>query len=158
MEVPRLGIEHAPQLRKRPVLNPLGTSKVLNILFYFIFSFFLRAAPVAYGSSQARGVASELLAYATAIAIPKVSHICKLHCSSQQCQILNPLREARDRNYILMDPSWVRYCWVTVGTSSLNILVFNFIALTRGKRHICCSKIIVMFVLFCIIVYSVRQL
>ena len=30
-----------------------------------------------------------------------------LHHSSQQCQILNPLREARDRTPVIMDPSQV---------------------------------------------------
>ena len=46
------------------------------------------------------GVESELelqlLAYITAIATPDLSCICNLHHSLQQCQILNPLREARD--------------------------------------------------------------
>ena len=44
------------------------------------------------------GVESELQlpAYATAIATPDPSHICNLHHSSRQCQILNPLSEARD--------------------------------------------------------------
>ena len=28
--------------------------------------------------------------------------------SSQQCQILSPLREARDQTPVFMDPSWVR--------------------------------------------------
>uniref|UniRef100_A0A8C3YD51 Vomeronasal type-1 receptor n=1 Tax=Catagonus wagneri TaxID=51154 RepID=A0A8C3YD51_9CETA len=35
------------------------------------------------------------------------SRICDLHHSSQQRQILNPLRKARDRTHILMDASWV---------------------------------------------------
>ena len=45
------------------------------------------------------GVESELqpLAYAIATAMPDLSHTCNLHHSSQQCQILNPLMEARDR-------------------------------------------------------------
>ena len=44
------------------------------------------------------GVKSELqfLVYTTATAMPDWSHVCNLHHSSQQCQILNPLREARD--------------------------------------------------------------
>ena len=44
------------------------------------------------------GVFSELqlLAYATATAMPDPSCICDLHCSSQQCWILNPLSGARD--------------------------------------------------------------
>ena len=45
------------------------------------------------------GIKSErqLLAYTTAIATGDLSCICDLHHSSQQCQILNPLREARDQ-------------------------------------------------------------
>ena len=45
------------------------------------------------------GVESELqlLAYATATAMPDLSHVCNLHHSSRQRQILKPLSEARDR-------------------------------------------------------------
>ena len=38
----------------------------------------------------------ELPAYATATAMPDSSRICELHHSSWQCQIFNPLSEARD--------------------------------------------------------------
>ena len=38
----------------------------------------------------------QLLAYATAIAIPDPSPICYLHCSFWKHWILNPLSEARD--------------------------------------------------------------
>ena len=58
--------------------------------FWFVFLFF-RAAPAAYRSSHARGPI-----YATATAKQDLSCICDPHCSSQQCWILNPLREARD--------------------------------------------------------------
>ena len=53
------------------------------------------------------GVESELqlLAYATATAMPDQSQVCKLHHSLRQCQILNPLSEARDQAHILMDTS-----------------------------------------------------
>ena len=37
-----------------------------------------------------------LLAYTTATAVLDLSCICDLHRSARQCQILNPLREARD--------------------------------------------------------------
>ena len=55
------------------------------------------------------GVESELQppAYTTATETPDLSCGCDLHHSSQRHQILNPLREARDRTQILMDTSWV---------------------------------------------------
>ena len=37
----------------------------------------------------------------------EILHICNLHHSSQQCQIFNPLSEARDRTHVLMDAGWV---------------------------------------------------
>ena len=51
----------------------------------------------------------QLPAYATAIATPDLSCICDLHLSSQHGWILNPLKEASDRNCILMDTSQVHY-------------------------------------------------
>ena len=38
----------------------------------------------------------QLLAYTTTTAMPDPSHVCDLHHSSQQLQILNPMSEARD--------------------------------------------------------------
>ena len=58
----------------------------LTIFFLFI------AAPVAYGSSQARGrirAAAASLRHSQAILDPSL--ICDQHHSLQQCQILNPL-------------------------------------------------------------------
>ena len=51
----------------------------------------------------------QLLAYATAIAMQDLSHICDLYHSSGQCQILKPLSKARDRTCILMDTSRVLF-------------------------------------------------
>ena len=58
------------------------------------------------------GVESELQlpTYTTATATQDLSHICDLHHSTRQCQIFNPLSEARDRTCVLMDTSWSRYC------------------------------------------------
>ena len=44
------------------------------------------------------------------------SHVCDLYHSSQKCQILNPLREARDRTGVLMDTSGVCFHCTTTGT------------------------------------------
>ena len=49
----------------------------------------------------------QLQAYTTATAMQNPSCICDLYHSSQQCWILNPLSEARDRTSILMDTSQV---------------------------------------------------
>ena len=57
------------------------------------------------------GVESELqlLSYATATTMPDPSHVFNLHHSSQQCQILNPLMEARDRTCVLKGTSRLHF-------------------------------------------------
>jgi len=45
-----------------------------------------------------------------------LSRICNLHHSSWQCQILNPLSEARDRTHNLMVASRICFCWAMTGT------------------------------------------
>ena len=78
--------------------------------YYFILLLF-RATPVAYGNSQARSLIRATAAdYSTGTVTKALSCFCDLHHSSQQYQILNPLKEARDQTQILMDTSWVRYC------------------------------------------------
>ena len=63
------------------------------------------------------GVKSEpqLPAYVTATATQDLSLICNPHYSSWHRQILNPLSEARDRTYVLVETSWVN-CWAMKGT------------------------------------------
>ena len=53
--------------------------------------------PAPYGTFQAR-VESELnlRPIPESMATPDLSHICDLHRSLEQCQILNPLNEAKD--------------------------------------------------------------
>ena len=74
------------------------------------------------------GVESELQlpAYTTATAMQDLSHFCDLHDSSQQCQILNSLSEARDRTCNLMVTSWIRFHCATMGTPHLYPLVLSF--------------------------------
>ena len=90
------------------------------ILFIFLFLLF-RAAPAAYGGSQA-GVESELQlpAYATATAIQDLSHVCDLHHSSRQHLILNPPSEARNQSLNLTVPSRIPFHCATMGTPSLS--------------------------------------
>ena len=58
----------------------------------------------------------QLPAYTTATATQDPCCISDLHHSSQQCQILNLLSEARDQTCNLMVPSWIRFCCITIGT------------------------------------------
>ena len=85
--------------------STFSLSQIFRFLNSFLIFFFLfTAAPAAYGSSQAgspTGAAAEASATATAILDP--SHICNLHHSLQQCQILNPLSKARDQTHILTE-------------------------------------------------------
>ena len=68
------------------------------------------AVPTAYEVSRL-GVELELelAAYTTATATRDPRHVCDPHHSLQQCQILDPLSEARDRTFILMDTSQVHF-------------------------------------------------
>ena len=78
-----------------------NVGKELGCAFiYFYFLIFLDVPRL--------GVKSEP-AYTTATATPDPSRVCNIHPSSWQCQILNPLREARDQTHVLMDPSQVCY-------------------------------------------------
>ena len=72
------------------------------ILFFFSFYWHVEVPRL--------GVKSELQLPACATAAQDPSHICDLHHSSRQCQMLNPLRAARDQSRILMDTSQVCYC------------------------------------------------
>ena len=49
------------------------------------------------------GTGAANMVYTTATTTLDLSHICDLCCNLQQCQILNPLSEARDQTQILTD-------------------------------------------------------
>ena len=100
-------------LKWKHTISSLAVLRSIFTHFFFFFFGLFRATPGSYGSFQAR---SQIRAYITATAMQDLSRICNLHHSSQQCQILNPLSEARDRTSVLMDTSWIRYCCTTVGT------------------------------------------
>ena len=76
---------------------------------FLVFCLF-RAAPVAHGGSQARGLMElQLPVYttATATATWDPSCVCHLHASSRHCRVLTPRSEARDQTHVLMDTSQV---------------------------------------------------
>ena len=85
--------------------------------FIFIFLSFVRAAPVAYGGSQARG-----LIWAVVAGLCQSHSICDLHHSSRQRQILIPLSKARDQTRNLKIPSWIRFRYAMMGTPTTSIL------------------------------------
>ena len=108
------------EILKRNVQLFVPSSFLLSFFFFF-FSFFnlffnllFRAVPAAYGNSQARGqigAAAASLRYSHSNTGSK--RICDLHHSSQQCQILKPLSEARDRTWVPMDTCRIHFPWAT---------------------------------------------
>ena len=53
----------------------------------------------------------QLPAFTIATETWDLSHICDLYDRSRQCRIFNPLSKARHHTCVLMDTSWVHYCW-----------------------------------------------
>ena len=88
---------------------PPGSARLFCIILLSLKSFFclFRAAHVAYGGSQARGLIRAVAA--------------DLHHSSWQRWILNPLIEARDGTRKLMIPSRIRFCCAMMGTALFQV-------------------------------------
>ena len=74
--------------------------------FFFFFFLLFRATAVAHGISQVRGLIRAVVAglYHSHSNAGSKPHLRRTP-HSEQCQILNPLSEARDRTYVLMDTS-----------------------------------------------------
>ena len=89
-----------------------------KIFFFFFFFFWFLGLYLWHIAVLSIGVESELQLkpYATATATSDLSYICKLHHSSWQHRILNPLSKTRERTHIPMNTGQVRYHWATVGT------------------------------------------
>ena len=87
-----------------------------------------------------------MLAYNTATATSDLSHTCDLHHSSPQCQILNPLSEARDRTHGLMVPTQICFRCATTGTPNCNIslLAVRISLLSLYPPHSHSFKILVL--------------
>ena len=95
-----------------PIPHPIA---VLWVLFFFLL---FRATLVAYENSQAR----DRIRAAAAAASRRHSYsnlgseLRLQYHSSWQCQIPNPMSEARGQSRILMDTSQIRFCFATIGT------------------------------------------
>ena len=79
--------------------------------FFFFFFFFGIFRATAYGNSQTRGwIGAAAASHSHSHSNVGPSYVCHLHHSSWQCQILNPLSEARDyweRPEIKPTSSWI---------------------------------------------------
>ena len=87
----------------------LFTPPPATVHIFFFFGLF-RAAPGAYGGSQARsriGAVAAGLRHSHSNA--RSEPVCDLYHSSWQCQILNLLREARDQTFVLVDASQIPF-------------------------------------------------
>ena len=86
------------------IRKTLSLPALLPWVFWGFFLFFGGRAHLQHMEVPRQGVELELqlLAYATATAMPDLSHVCNLHHSSQQRWILNPPSEARDQTHVLM--------------------------------------------------------
>ena len=102
--------------------------------FFFFFLSLFRAAPIAYGGSQASGqIRAVATSHSHSRRTPDLSGPCNLCCSLEQCQILNPLSEARDRICILMDISQVLNPLSHNGNSSPLVLIRSVSAYTTSN-------------------------
>ena len=83
----------------------------LSFFFFVLFCFVLlrRAAPAAYGGSQAMGgIGASAAGLHHSRSNMGPSFVCGLGHSSPHSWVLNPRSEARDQTRILMGPSQVR--------------------------------------------------
>ena len=100
--------------------------------FFFPFFSFFRAAPMAYGGSQARGrIGAVPPAYITATVMRNLNRICSLHHNSWQRQIPDPLYWAKPGikpvsswilvGFVSIAPPWERL-WFLLGWWSIEKL------------------------------------
>lgn len=117
-------------------LTVIHGHKHSHVPFFFFFFVFLGLHP-RHMEVPRLGVESELQlpAYTTATATPDPSCVCDLHHSSRQCQILNPLREARDRTLVLMDASQIHFCCTMTGSPARTYLCTHVLSHTQAQTH-----------------------
>ena len=108
---------------------------LILLLFIFLSFCLIGAVPVAYGGSQARGLIEAVAASLHQSHSKTRSELrLRLYHSSQQCQILNPLSEARDWTCILMVPSQIHF-HCTNGNSCCCIFKLRWTSYSIEMHH-----------------------
>ena len=103
-------------------------ARIFNTLFLFFFFFFVLLGLYLQHMEVPRlevKLELRLPAYTTVTATWDPSHVCNLHHSSRQRQILNPLSKGRDQTHNLMDTSQVRYHWARTGIPNTFLLGYK---------------------------------
>ena len=101
----------------------ITSAGIFFIFFIFYFYFFL-GLHLQHVAVSSLGIKSEPQQRGIWPSMQPIYH------SSQQCQILNSLSEARDQTHILMDTSWICYCWARMGTPGRLYLLTTLIHFT----------------------------
>ena len=122
---------------------PLGnflklTSFCLFIYFYLKIFFFFLGPHLQHMEVPRLGIKSELQlqAHTTATAMQDLSYVYNLHHSPQQCQILNPMDEARDGTCNLMVPSQICFrCHKTETPKLISLTLTSFPLLLHFAAH-----------------------
>ena len=99
------------------VCSMLTSSESFSV--FLLSFFFFRATPTAYGGSQAMGPIGDVAAsHSHSHSHSKTRSEPHLQATppSWQCQILNPMSEARDQTCVLMDDSQICFHWATIRT------------------------------------------
>ena len=90
----------------------------LSLFFFFFLGPYLQHMEVPRLVVQSE---IQLPAYTTATAMHDTSHVCDLHHSSCQCQILYPLSKARDQTCNLMVPSKICFHWKQINNLTFQL-------------------------------------
>ena len=108
-----------------------------SVPFFFFFFLVFLGPHLQYIEVPGLGGKLELQlpANTTATVTWDPSHICNLHCSSRQHQILNPLSKARDGTCILGDTGWILKPLSHNGISWLFFFFFFLIYLALCDSH-----------------------